>query len=86
MAEHLFAITSDLHSLPIVVCNATSVEELCEQLGMWHEAGVLCAEEKATVQNLYENMHAPNDGLWGTVVSEQFTLPGLNGMRIHLQA
>lgn len=85
MAEQVFAITSDLCSLPIVFCSAASVEELCEQLGMWHEAGGLTAEEEALLYNFVKHAQAPNDGLLGTAVTEQFTLPGLNGMRIHIQ-
>lgn len=85
MAEQLFAITSDLCSLPIVFCSATSVEELCEQLGMWHTTGGLTPEEEAGLRNLVQHAQAPNDGLLGTAVTEQFTLPGLAGMRIHIQ-
>lgn len=61
-------------------------EQLCELLGMWHDAGGLTPEEKAVVQKAYDAMQPPSDGLLGTAVSYPLTLPGLNGMCIHLQS
>ena len=81
----VYAISSDLHTLPLVVAEGNTVEALCEMLGQWHEAGMLSEADKRMVQTAYETMQAPSDGLLGTAVSGVFTLPGLNGMRIHLQ-
>lgn len=81
----VYAITHDLHEQALVVAEGHSVEELCDLLGQWHDAGVLGAEERGMVQTAYDSMRAPSDGLLGTVVSGTFTLPGLNGLQIHLQ-
>lgn len=92
MSEHLcYVITSDLHTLPLVIVEASDEDDLYYQLDMWRiddePAGTgLSEESKATLNNMLANMHAPNDGLLGTAVSEQFTLSELGGMLIHLQA
>ncbi len=86
--SRLYAITHGLHARALVVAEAMGgdTEQLCELLGMWHDAGGLTPEEKAVVQTAYENMQPPSDGLLGTAVSYPLTLPGLNGMVIHLQS
>lgn len=84
-----YVITSDLCALPIVLAEATTDDDLFYQLEMWAEGPtgemVLSEESKLLVRNMRLAATAPNDGLLGTAVSEQFTLPELGSMRIHLQ-
>ena len=84
-----YVITSDLSTLPIVLAEATNDDDLFYQLEMWREDGPcgdgLTADSKALVTRMRLAATAPNDGLLGTAVSEQFALPELGGMRIHLQ-
>ena len=91
MSEHLcYVITSDLHTLPLVIAEASDEDDLYYQLEMWAEGPTgemrLSEESRVIVNSMLASMKAPNDGLLGTAVSEQFTLPELGGMRIHLQA
>jgi hypothetical protein len=90
MADYdAYVITSDLSELPIVLGHVTCDAALFELLAMYKVDGPnvegLCEDSKATLVNMRENARAPNDGLLGTTYTEQFTLPELGGMRIHLQ-
>lgn len=85
-----YVITSDLSDLPIVLVEATNDDDLFSQLELYREdqpvgESKLSEESKALVTRMRLAATAPNDGLLGTAVSEQFTLPELGGMRIHLQ-
>lgn len=85
MFDTVYAITSDLCALPIVLCSARSLEQLRLQLEMYCEAGVFTDAEWATVTYAYDHAAAPSDGLLGTAVSDVFTLPNAGGLRVHLQ-
>lgn len=82
--SRLYAITSDLHTLPLVIAEGGSVEQLCEQLGYW-QYDYAMPETLALVRAVLATAKPPSDGLLGCVVSEQFTLPGGEGLRVHLQ-
>ena len=82
---HYEVITSDLHALPMVIVSAGTVDTMCEQLGMWSFAGPLSGESVGKVREYVYQAQPPSDGLLGTCITEQFTLPELSGMRIHVQ-
>lgn len=78
-------ITSDLHTLPLAIVQASSFNDMVVQLRDWSCEGVLCEQSVATLRNMVEHALPPNEGLLGTCVTEQFTLLELSGMRVHVQ-
>lgn len=82
--SRLYAISDDLCAVPLVIAEGGSVEELCEQLGYW-QYDYATPETLALVRAVLATAKPPSDGLLGCVVSERFTLPGGEGLRVHLQ-
>lgn len=78
-------VTSDLHTLPLVIVQAHSFAEVVVQLRQWSCEDYLSDESVATLRRMVENALPPNEGLLGMCVTEQFTLPELSGLRIHVQ-